>query len=115
MRSRRRRDDDRVYVVEYLLEVLRNGDRRKLPPELGQPFLSYVDRDDQGYAGITVRDVTETSLGPPRRLAGFDPLTPTESFAVTRDGSRIVLSVVTSVSSIAVADNVPGSGAGATR
>jgi dipeptidyl aminopeptidase/acylaminoacyl peptidase len=77
--------------------------------------LAYVDRDESGYVGVTVRDVTDHSVSAPRVLAGFDPLTPTESFAVTRDGSRVVLSVLTTVSSIAVAENVTGIAAGARR
>jgi dipeptidyl aminopeptidase/acylaminoacyl peptidase len=74
----------------------------------GARRLAYIDRNDEGNFGIFVRDITDNGAGAPRELAGFDPLTPTESFAVTRDGSRVVISVRNSVSSIAVAENVPG-------
>jgi hypothetical protein len=70
--------------------------------------LAYIDRDDEGNFGVMVRDITDKGAGPPRKLAGFDSLTPTESVSVTRDGSRAVLSVRNNVSSIAVAENVPG-------
>jgi hypothetical protein len=74
----------------------------------GQRRLAYIDRDDEGNFGIFVRDITDHGAGAPRPFAGFDALTPTESFGVAGDGSRVVLSVRNSVSSIAVAENVPG-------
>jgi len=74
----------------------------------GDRRLAYIDRDDEGNFGIFVRDITDHGAGAPRPFAGFDALTPTESFGVARDGSRVVLSVRNSVSSIAVAENVPG-------
>jgi hypothetical protein len=70
--------------------------------------LAYIDRDDEGNFGVMVREITDKGAGPARRFSGFDALTPTESFSVTKDGSRAVLSVRNSVSSIAVADNVAG-------
>jgi len=70
--------------------------------------LAYIDRDDEGNFGVMVREITEKGAGPPREFSGFDPLTPTESFAIAKDGSRAVLSVRNSVSSIAVAENVSG-------
>jgi serine/threonine protein kinase len=74
----------------------------------GARRLAYIDRDEDGNFGVWLCDITDKGAGAPRKLAGFDPLTSTESFGVTRDGSRVVLSVRTSVSSIAVAENVPG-------
>jgi len=76
----------------------------------GERRLAYIDRDELGRFGVTVRDITETSPGTPRPLAGFDPLSPTESFDVTDDGRRVILSVRTSVLSLAVAENVKGVG-----
>jgi Tol biopolymer transport system component len=75
---------------------------------VGPRELAYIDRDDEGNFGVWVRDITDKGAGPPRKLAGFDSLTPTESVSVTQDGSRAVLSVRNNVSSIAVAENVPG-------
>jgi len=75
---------------------------------IGARRLAYVDRDEEGTFGVMVRDITDTAAGSAHKLAGFDPLTPTESFGVMRDGSRVVLSVRNSVSSIALAENVPG-------
>jgi serine/threonine protein kinase len=74
----------------------------------GERRLAYIDRDGDGSFGVWLRDITEKGAGEPRKLAGFDSLSPTESFGVTKDGSRVVLSVRNSVSSIAVAENVPG-------
>jgi Tol biopolymer transport system component len=81
----------------------------------GADRVAYVDRDESGNFGVTARRFSESSLGEPERLAGFDPLSPTESFDVTHDGSRVVLSVRNSVLSIAVAENVPGIAASAQR
>jgi hypothetical protein len=77
---------------------------------MGARQLAYVDSDPSGRVGITVREVSDSAVGPPRRLAGFDPLAPTESFDVTADGSRIVVSVRSTLQSIASAANVPGIG-----
>jgi Tol biopolymer transport system component len=78
------------------------------PRWAGPRRLAYVNRDEDGHFGVSVRSVTEQAVGPPQRLAGFDPLSPTESFDVTKDGARVVLSVRNSVLSIAVAENVKG-------
>ncbi len=78
------------------------------PRWAGPRRLAYVDRDETGAYGVTVRDISEQAAGPPRRLAGFDPLAPTESFAVTAGGERVVLSVRNAVQTIAIAENVPG-------
>jgi eukaryotic-like serine/threonine-protein kinase len=110
--------------VNRALRVYRAGDGTPLPWEIvlpgtssnsvgrprwvGSRRLAYVDRDAAGRFGVTVRDVSETAVGPPQPLAGFDPLAPTESFAVSRDGGRVVLSVRNAVQSIAIAENVPG-------
>jgi hypothetical protein len=75
---------------------------------VGPRRVAYSDRDDDGNFGVAVRDITDTEIGPPRKLAGFDPLLPTESFAVTPDAARMILSVRNSVLSIAVAENVSG-------
>jgi Tol biopolymer transport system component len=78
----------------------------------GPRRLAYIDRDDDGNFGVWVSDITDKGAGVPRKLTGFDPLTPVESFGITRDGARVMLSVRNSVSSIAVAENVPGIDAG---
>ena len=74
----------------------------------GSRRLAYTDRDQAGLMGVSVREISETAAGPPMRLAGFHPLAPTESFDVTDDGTRVVLSVRAQVLSIALADNLPG-------
>jgi len=81
----------------------------------GTDRLAYVDRNEAGYFGITVRTISEHALGDPEPFAGFDPLSPTESFDVMHDGTRAVLSVRNVVQSIAVADNVSGIEAPKTR
>jgi serine/threonine protein kinase len=74
----------------------------------GRRRLAYTDRDATGAMGISVRDISDTALGPATRLAGFHPLSPTESFDVTHDEDRVVLSVRNQVLSIALAENLPG-------
>ena len=78
------------------------------PSWIGSKRIAYVHRDESGCYGVMVRDVSEAAFGSPRRLAGFDPLTPTESYSVFGDGERVVLSVRNSLQTIAVAENVPG-------
>jgi Tol biopolymer transport system component len=78
------------------------------PRWMGPGRIAYTDRDDEGNIGIAVRDIKGSEIGPPRKLAGFDPLAPTESFGTSRDGTRVVLSLVSSVQSIAIAENVNG-------
>jgi Tol biopolymer transport system component len=90
----------------------------ELPPSFDVPVgrtrwagprrLAYIDLDESRYSGVTVRDVTESAVGAPARYAGFYPLSPTESFDITHDGTRAVLSVRNQVLSIALAENVPG-------
>lgn len=54
----------------------------------GSHRIVYTDTDGGGRSGLTIRDITETSSGMPRALAGFDPLQPTETFDITADGTR---------------------------
>jgi len=70
--------------------------------------VAYIDRDAEGSFGVFTCDIGEHGAGPARTLAGFDALTPTESFDVTGNGARVVLSVRNSISSVALAENVPG-------
>ncbi len=78
------------------------------PRWAGPRRLAYTNRDELGRFGVVIRDVTETSGGTVRKLAGFDPLWPTESFDVADNGARVALSVRSAVFSIAVAENVKG-------
>ena len=80
------------------------------PRWAGPRRLAYTDRDEMGRYGVMCRDITDTSPGSARKLAGFDPLWPTESFDIMDNGARVVLSVRNAVSSIAVAEHVKGVG-----
>jgi Tol biopolymer transport system component len=80
------------------------------PAWVGPGQIAYLDSDASGRFGVMIREVSETTLGPARRLAGFDPLTPTESFTVLDGGRRVVLSVRNLQQTIAIAENVPGVG-----
>ncbi|HET6463407.1 MAG TPA: protein kinase [Candidatus Krumholzibacteria bacterium] len=78
------------------------------PQWIGGDHVAYLDSDALGRVGVTVREVSKSTVGAPRALAGFDPLQPTETFDVTSDGTRAVLSVRTSLQTIVAIDNVPG-------
>ena len=73
---------------------------------MGTGRLAYVDSDASNRFGVSVCDVSPTSAGSPRVLAGFDPLQPTESFDVTKDGRRVVLSVRNMLQTITLVEGV---------
>jgi eukaryotic-like serine/threonine-protein kinase len=78
------------------------------PTWVGSNRIAWVDCTESGLYGVMICDVSETGMGASRPLAGFDPLAPTETFDVSNDGKRAILSVRNSLLTIAVAENVPG-------
>ncbi|HEV2065114.1 MAG TPA: protein kinase, partial [Thermoanaerobaculia bacterium] len=67
--------------------------------------------DEVGHSGVYVQafsaEAADTSATR-RKLAGFDPDRPTETFGITPDGSRIVLAEVEGRSDILLAEGVRG-------
>jgi Tol biopolymer transport system component len=73
--------------------------------------IAFSGIDSLGTNGVFVQEFDPTGrvTGHTRRpLAGFDPDCPTESFGISPDGSRIVLSVIETLSSVMVAERHAG-------
>jgi len=72
--------------------------------------VAFIAKDEKGLSGVFVQefipgqDTTKTR----RKLAGFDPDMTVETFGISPDGSRITISFADPVSSLMVADRVPG-------
>ena len=72
--------------------------------------IAFVGESPDGRMGVYVqdfvpgRDTTSTR----RPLAGFDPDRVTESFGISADGTRIILSMADQVESLVLAEGVPG-------
>ena len=72
--------------------------------------IAFLGLDDQGVAGVFVQDVVpghDTSASR-RKLAGFDPAVPAESFGISPDGASITIAARESLSSIILAEPVAG-------
>jgi Tol biopolymer transport system component len=72
--------------------------------------IAFLGLDDQGVAGVFVQDVVpgQDTAGSRRKLAGFDPAVPAESFGVSPDGKSITIAARESLSSIILAEPVAG-------
>lgn len=72
--------------------------------------LAFLGLDDQGVAGVFVQDVApgrDTSASR-RKLAGFDPSVPSESFGISPDGASVTIAARESLASIILAEPVAG-------
>jgi Tol biopolymer transport system component len=72
--------------------------------------IAFLGVDERGVPGVFVQDFvpgrdTTTSRRP---LAGFDPGAPAESFGIAPDGKHVTLAARQSLSSVFVAESVPG-------
>ena len=93
--------------IESLIPVNNLGRARWMPDGRG---IAYLGTDDRSNLGIFLQDFlpgSDTSASR-RQLAGFDPDYPTESFGITRDGSEIVLSNLSSQSALVLAEEIDG-------
>jgi serine/threonine protein kinase len=70
----------------------------------------FVALDDQGRSGLYAQEfVPGTDTASTRRaLAGFDRETTVETFAISPDGTRAILSVLEPASGLMIAEGVPG-------
>jgi Tol biopolymer transport system component len=72
--------------------------------------IAFVDLDERGRSGVWLqqfrpdRDTASTR----KRLAGFFPQYATESFGISPDGTRIVLSTLELAENLMLAEDVPG-------
>jgi serine/threonine protein kinase len=77
----------------------------------GGKAIASIGIDENGASGVFVQDFSpdaaDTSASR-RKLAGFDPDLPTESFGVAPDGSRVMLSNLEERLEILMADGVSG-------
>ncbi|MFN7987898.1 MAG: protein kinase [Thermoanaerobaculia bacterium] len=72
--------------------------------------IAFLGLDENGVAGVFVQDVVpgEDTSASRRKLAGFDPAVPAESFGISPDGAAIVLASRESLSGVVLAEPVPG-------
>jgi Tol biopolymer transport system component len=72
--------------------------------------LAFVGLDDQGVAGVFVQDVVpgQDTSASRRKLAGFDPAVPAESFGISPDGASITIAARESLGSIILAEPLAG-------
>jgi len=72
--------------------------------------LAFLGLDDQGGAGVFVQDVVpgQDTTSSRRKLAGFDPAVPAESFGISPDGASITIAARETLSSIMLAEPVAG-------
>ena len=71
--------------------------------------IAFVGVDDAGLTGVFVQDFVpgRDTTATRRKLAGFDPDYITETFAISPDGTRIVLSLLDLQSNIMIAEGIP--------
>jgi Tol biopolymer transport system component len=72
--------------------------------------IAYIGQNEQGHFGVYVQEFApgRDTMATRRELAGFDPETATESFALSADGKRLTTAGWEQLSSILVAERVPG-------
>lgn len=72
--------------------------------------IAFVGQDERGIAGVFVQDFVpgRDTSATRRELAGFDPEIATESFGLSLDGARIVLSGWVQQFSLLEARGLPG-------
>jgi hypothetical protein len=72
--------------------------------------LAFLGLDELGIAGVYVQDVVpgRDTTGSRRKLAGFDPAAPAESFGISPDGSAVTIAARENLSSIVLAEPVAG-------
>jgi serine/threonine protein kinase len=72
--------------------------------------IAFLGLDDQRVAGVFVQDVVpgRDTAATRRKLAGFDPAVPTESFGVSPDGASITIAAKESLGSVMLAEPVAG-------
>ena len=72
--------------------------------------LAFVGVDENGRTGIYAQDFVpgENTARTRRKLAGFSPDFVTESFGISRDGSRVTLAVLELTSQVMLVDGLSG-------
>lgn len=83
------------------------GRHRWMP---GARAIAFVGLDEDGRSGVFVQDFDpdKDTRASRRKLAGFDPVLLTESFAIAPDGSRIVLSEMEVTRKLLLVEGVAG-------
>ena len=76
----------------------------------GGEAIAFVGLDEDGRSGVFVQDFVpdKDTRASRRKLAGFDPVLLTESFAIAPDGSRIVLSELEITRKLLLVEGVVG-------
>ena len=89
--------------------AITNGRPRWMPD--GESFI-FVGTDEQGRNGVYQQDFVpgKDTLETRRAVAGFSAENDVESVGVSPDGTRLMISVMENLSSIKIAEGVPGVG-----
>ena len=109
-----------AYILGQSLRVVRVKDGAAMPFEVPIAFrprwmpdgrsIAFMGTDDKRAMGVFVQDFVpgqDTSKSR-RKLAGFDPDMPAESYGIPPDGSRVTVSFLEPLSSLMLADGVAG-------
>ncbi len=99
--------DGIAVASEVLIRGVATGRARWLPDGHA---IAFIDANEKGVRGVSVQDFApgQDTSATRRPLAAFDPELNAESFAFSRDGSRMAVAVSETVQSIMTADGVPG-------
>jgi hypothetical protein len=72
--------------------------------------VAFLGLDEKGAVGVFMQDFVLglDTIKTRRKLAGFDPDMPAESFDISPDGTRVTISYRDLLQSLMVAEGVPG-------
>ena len=110
VRVRRIADGAEVFSVEFeVVDAIAGAEvgRSRWMPD-GR--IAFLGLDEHGVAGVFVQDVVpgKDTTASRKKLAGFDPAVPAESFGVSPDGTKVAVASRESLSGIVLAEPVPG-------
>jgi serine/threonine protein kinase len=93
-------------VITNSLTAISGGRCRWMPDG---KRVAYVDKNEEGAWGIYVQDFIpgQNTINSRKPIVGFDPDSPTESFGISPDGSRITICQREESSSLVLAENPP--------
>ena len=78
--------------------------------DAGRSHIAFIGSNAAGRSGVYLQDFVPGSdtSATRRAVVGFDPTTLTESFGVSPDGRRLVVSTLQEFSSLQLAEGLPG-------
>ncbi len=100
--------DGKVLPFTFALHASQVGRSRWFPDGKA---VAFIGEDESHHAGVFAQEFSAVSADTSatrRPIAGFDPSLPTESFGISPDGSRIVLSELDPSNDILIAEGLRG-------